>query len=186
MKFRCFAASQETVWPSVRASRWHNFDLLRKATLGQTVKIIQDSLPPKAEIIRVHVSGDFFNAAYFKAWMTVAGDNPNVLFYAYTKCVSYMIKYKDLVPGNFILTASYGGRDDGLIKEHKLKSAVVVFSEGEANVLGLDIDHDDSHAYNGHKSFALLLHGIQPKDSPAATALKEMNKSGVKYSYAKA
>jgi len=185
MKFRCFAASQETIWTSVRNSRWHNYNLIRKLTIEPTVKLIQDSLPPKAEIIRVHVSGDFFNAAYFKAWMEVAGDNPNILFYAYTKCTSYMVKYKDLVPGNFILTASYGGRNDHLIKEHRLKSARVVFSESEASELGLEIDHDDSHAYDGYKSFALLLHGIQPKDSPAATALRQMNKAGIKYSYAK-
>lgn len=183
MKFRCFAASQETMWTSVRNSRWHNYNLLRKLQLPAMARLIQESLPAKAEIIRVHVSGDFFTSVYFKAWMEVAGDNPNIIFYAYTKCTSYMVKYKDLVPENFILTASYGGRNDHLIVEHKLKSAKVVFSEKEAKDLNLEIDHDDSHAYNGMKSFALLLHGMQPKDSPAATALKEMNKAGIKYSY---
>ena len=47
---------------------------------------------------------------------------------------------------NFVLTASYGGRDDHMIDEFNLRSAKVVFSEAEAAELGLEIDHDDSHA----------------------------------------
>ena len=51
---------------------------------------------------------------------------------------------------NLILTASYGGRDDHLIgmidglHGENLRSAKVVFSEAEAEMLGLEIDHDDS------------------------------------------
>ena len=33
---------------------------------------------------------------------------------------------------NFVLTASYGGRDDHMIDEFNLRSAKVVFSEAEA------------------------------------------------------
>jgi len=56
-----------------------------------------------------------------------------------------------------------------------------VFSEAEANSLGLDIDHDDSHAANPawrDNSFALLVHGTQPAGSEAATALKELKGKG--------
>ena len=82
---------------------------------------------------------------------------------------------------NFVLTASYGGRDDHMIDQFNLRSAKVVFSEAEANSLGLDIDHDDSHAANPawrDNSFALLVHGTQPAGSEAATALKELKGKG--------
>ena len=84
---------------------------------------------------------------------------------------------------NFVLTASYGGRDDHLIDDptFNLRSAKVVFSEAEAEKLGLEIDHDDSHAARPSmrdKDFALLIHGTQPKGSEAATALKELKGKG--------
>jgi len=47
-EFRCFAASQEAVYPSVRKSRWGNFDLLRGKSQDAMVTLISDSLPAKA------------------------------------------------------------------------------------------------------------------------------------------
>jgi hypothetical protein len=76
------------------------------------------------------------------------------------------------IPSNLSITASEGGKWDSLIQENGLKSSKVVFSIEEAAVLGLDIDHDDSHAAVGEDSFALLIHGQQRKGSKAAEALK--------------
>jgi hypothetical protein len=56
--------------------------------------------------------------------------------------------------------------------------AAVVFSEREAQELGLDIDHDDSHAMKKGSSFALLLHGTQPKKSRASKALQSLRLAG--------
>ena len=61
------------------------------------------------------------------------------------------------------MTASYGGTRDELIGEYNLRSAIVVENEEEANKLGLEIDHDDSIAISNGPSFALLIHGPQPK-----------------------
>jgi hypothetical protein len=63
-----------------------------------------------------------------------------------------------------------------------------VFSEQEASDLGLEIDHDDSHAADPskvNKDFALLIHGIQPKGSDASEAIKTLKKDGVKFAYSK-
>ena len=82
---------------------------------------------------------------------------------------------------NFILTASYGGRDDYLIEELNLRSVKVVFSEAEAEEKGLPIDHDDSHAARPSmrdQDFALLIHGTQPKDTEASKALKALKGKG--------
>jgi len=86
------------------------------------------------------------------------------------------------IPGvpNLVLTASRGGKYDRLIKQHNLREAVIVFSEEEAKQKKLTIDHDDSHAMQSGKSFALLLHGAQPAGSVASKALSALRKKGIK------
>ena len=114
------------------------------------------SLNPKKKIIRIHVSGDFFNINYLKAWILVAQRNPNLTFYAYTKSLTYWIEELNNIPVNLKLTASKGGKNDHLIEQYNLKFAQVVYSIEEAEQLGLEIDHDDSHAFSGNKSFAFF------------------------------
>jgi len=182
--YRCYAASDEAKSPQVRAARHWNFELLRRETEHEMFRRIQASLPKKAKIVRIHVSGDFFNQKYFNAWCKVAMRNKDILFYAYTKSLKYWTDYNPyLVPKNLKMTASWDNSNQLLIKQHKLKFARVVFSEEEAAKLGLEIDHDDSHAYEGDKSFALLLHGTQPKGTMAAKAKNTLVAAGVKHSY---
>ena len=180
-EFRCFSASQEVQYTNVFNLRKHNFDLLRKSDAMDSLLI--NSLPKNAGIVRIHVAGDFFNRAYMQAWYSTALMNPNTLFYAYTKSLRYWRDSVMEMPtlDNFVLTASYGGREDNLIEELNLRSVKVVFSEAEADALGLDIDHDDSHAARpslAQQDFALLIHGTQPKDTEASKALKALKGKG--------
>ena len=55
------------------------------------------------------------------------------------------------------MTASYGGADDHLIKEHGLKSATVIRSADETE---LPIDYNDDYARLPNVSFALLDNNI--------------------------
>ena len=184
MKYRCFSATDEARSTNARNARWHNFELLRRESTATMVERIHHSLPKAAQIVRIHVAGDFFNQKYFDAWRIVASYNPDILFYAYTKSLKYWTDYNPyLVPKNLKLTASWDHSNHQLIKQHKLKFARVVFSEEEATKLGLEIDHDDSHAYGGDKSFALLLHGTQPKGTMAAKAKNKLVTMKVKHSY---
>ena len=80
----------------------------------------------------------------------------------------------EVIPSNFSLTASEGGKFDSLIAKHNLKSTRVVFSTEEASVLGLDIDEDDTHAAVGKSSFGLLIHGVQAKGSKASAAVQAL------------
>lgn len=51
-EFRCFAATQEAVYPNVRIQRWHNFNLLKHSkTIDKLVLIIQNSLPVNSNLI---------------------------------------------------------------------------------------------------------------------------------------
>jgi hypothetical protein len=51
--FRCFSASQETLYPVVRVQRWKNFDALSKLSRSEMVALIASNLPKKARIVRV-------------------------------------------------------------------------------------------------------------------------------------
>lgn len=178
-EFRCFAASAEAVYPSLRKLVWHNLELLQDALSHRdgherAADLICQSLPEKFDIMRVHVGGDYFSRNYFLAWCMVAERNPDKVFYSYTKSLAVVAGIPK--PDNLVLTASRGGKWDNLIDEKGWKEARVVYSEEEAADLGLEIDYDDTHAAFGKKSFALLLHGTQPKGSVAGEALKVINK----------
>ena len=67
-------------------------------------------------------------------------------------------------------------------RESKLGRARIVNHPEQAAALGLVVDHDDSHAKRGD-DFALLIHGTQPKGSPAAEAIRRMKQEKVVFSY---
>ena len=187
---RCFMASIESYSKQSRAAGWENFDILRGINWGTTLDIAGDMAdamvpPADADVVRFGVNGDFFNQRHFDAALLVAERNPHIMFYAYTKSVNYWVHRLGQIPANLNLNASRGGRYDHLIDEHNLKSAVIVYHPEEAAALGLEIDHDETHALLGRDSFALLIHGTQPKGSPAAAALKRLKTENIKYAYSR-
>ena len=129
LSFACFSASQEVQYTNVYNLRKNNYDALRRLDVKEMVKEILSAMPKDMGVCRIHVAGDFFNEDYFYAWLVVANLNPHILFYAYTKSVKYWIANMDFVNerSNFVLTASYGGREDGLIGSQNLRSAKVIF-----------------------------------------------------------
>jgi peroxiredoxin len=174
-EFRCFAASMESVFTGFRNNNSANLELLKTHnTEALATDLILASLPAQAQVVRIHVSGDFFSESYFHAWLNVALARPDITFYAYTKSLPFWIAalQRNLIPDNVHLTASEGGKHDALIGQYGLRSSRVVMSIEEASVLGLAIDHDDSHAASTGSSFALLIHGQQKKGTAAAEALK--------------
>lgn len=174
--FRCYAASLEALYPSKFAADKHNTDLLvSKKTAAELASLIKDSMPKNLGVCRIHSSGDFFNQNYFDAWLAVAKDNPNRLFYGYTKNLPAWINRRQEVPPNMILTASYGGRRDDMIEDYNLRNATVIYYEQDAKAWGYEIDKDDSHAADPakkHDNFLLLIHGVGPKGSVHAEAVR--------------
>ena len=180
--FTCFAASEELRYPNVYKSRRYNFDLINSYVLKNDLKglteLINRSIQSNRKNItkvRIHESGDFFNILYLKAWLNVAKLNKDLKFYCYSKSLNFFLEV--LLPNNFYMVASYGGRYDYLIDQgYFSKYSKVVFSEDEAKKLNLEIDKDDSLCF-GNKPFALLLHGMQEKGSEAGEALKEIKRN---------
>lgn len=182
-QFRCFSASQEVAYPNVYNLRKSNFDTLRKLRGYKNIgDYIDHYVPKNAGIVRVHVAGDFFKLDYLRGMIEASKWRQHILFYAYTKRIDLLAKIdmddpsNGVIRHNFLITASLGGKYDNLIENLGIRTAKVIFDESEAN--GLPIDHDDSHAATIGGSFALLLHGIQPKGSVAAEALKVLKGKG--------
>jgi len=189
-EFRCFMASIEAYSPQLREMIWKNLNILRVLDMEGMGSVLYDALPD-TDIVRIHVDGDFFNQAYFNAWVQVARLRPDVTFYAYTKSLNFWehALLHGGIPDNLKLTASYGGNYDhmidGMVQEYGIKSARVVLKPEEADWLDLPIDHNEWHAIAGTIPFALLIHGTQPKGSKAAAALKDLKLRGIEFAYSK-
>lgn len=188
---RCYAASDESRYPNVRNRNWRNFDLLNKYKSSSTdmADLISRSLDyyesenGHISLFRIHESGDFFSQTYFDAWVKVAQDRSDIVFYAYTKSLPYWKKSRDNIPKNFRLIASEGGTEDHMIDKEKFRKAIVVKDKGEAIKRGLNIDVNDFLAAFGEDDFALLLHGVQSKES--GNTSQSMKNSAMLKKYAK-
>lgn len=185
---RCFMASLEAAFKSVRDRNWRNFNLVRAARTRDNIKrLILGSLPDmtKWEVMRIHVAGDFYNLSYFMAWVDVARHHDSKLFYAYTTSghlfAPFLEKEPEGLPENFVLTGSMAGRYteeyDKLVKHR----ASIAYHPEDTD---LPIDHDDSHAMSKEEGdFALLVHGGQPANSDAGRAISRLKQEGVRHSY---
>ena len=175
--FTCFAASEELRYPNVFKARRYNYQIIKSYVSKNDLIGLTELINWKIQInkkninkVRIHESGDFDNLLYLQAWINVAKLNPEIKFYCYSKSLDLFLEV--LLPDNFYMVASYGGRYDYLIDQGYFpKYSKVVFSEDEAIRLGLEIDKDDSLCF-GNKPFALLLHGMQEKNTASAEALK--------------
>lgn len=194
--YRCYAVQAEAMYKNVRDLRHHNLKLLlaaqREDPVNGMFKLILASIEPRTAYIRLHQAGDFFVQAYWDAWLRVMDARPDIKFYAYTK--SMLIAHDWIVvrglplPDNFQLTLSDGSTRDDLMSviqayDARIGVAYMVDHPDKAAAMGLPIDHTDEHAMAGGHDFSLLLHGSQPKDTPAAKSIKRMKDEGVKFSY---
>lgn len=151
--FRCYAAVAER-FPAVRGSRWTNLDAIKRSK--KIAPLISSSIPQRADRIRIHGSGDFYNQRYFDAWLEVCKEHPHILFWAFTKSVQLWVNRIDSIPNNLKMQASRGGKQDHLIDTYNLKSATVFTTLEEAQASGMPIDIDDAYACSDQGSFALV------------------------------
>ena len=166
--FRCFAASGEVQFDHVFLNRADNFaqvlDVMKNGNLADFLNTeLHKNLEKKHTRVRIHESGDFFNAHYLQAWIMVAMANPTRKFYCYSKSLDLFMGLQ--LPSNFYLTASYGGKFDHLIDAGFFpRYAKVVESLEVANSLGLPVDVNEDHCFLPGP-YALLVHNTQPKGS---------------------
>lgn len=137
--YRCYAASPER-FPAVREHRWKNFDFVKEGGIP--------TIPKNCNAVRIHAAGDFFNQDYFDMWLNLCKEHPDVEFWAYTKSLTYWVNRINDIPSNLVLTASYGGRNDDLIKKHNLKHTIVIKDESEAGDSPIDTNDDEARKPN--------------------------------------
>lgn len=163
MKFRCYAASGESAFTSVRKAHWSNFEAVKSLSTDEISDLILSEIPKGVKVIRIHASGDFFSKRYFQAWVRVASLRPDIRFFGYTKVLEYVNAGK---PQNFKLVYSFGGKQDSLLKSEP--TCFVVSTLEQAILKGVEIACPETKSPNdfdfvmGGKSFALLIHGTQP------------------------
>ena len=163
MKFRCYAASTEATFASVRKAHWKNFEAIRNLSTDEIADLILSELPKNVKVVRIHSSGDFFSKRYFQAWVRVAFYRPDVKFFGYTKVLKYVSASK---PDNFKLVYSFGGKQDSALSNEP--TCFVVNNIEQAMEKGVEIACPDSKSANdfeyimNSKSFAIMLHGVQP------------------------
>jgi hypothetical protein len=178
-----------------RDARWYNWDLLKEVMYSsdnQTSALtglieLSIAVQPVLDICRIHESGDFWTELYMRAWLNAARNHSDIKFYAYTKSLGMWLNLKQYIPSNFYLTASVGGTLDTMIPGNLdtfKRIAYVVYTEQQAEELGLEIDHDDEHCF-GDKPFALLVHSPQRAGSLASQALTQRKKDGMWTGYNK-
>lgn len=162
-QFRCYAASLESAFTTVRKNHWANFEALRGLSTIEMADLLSENLPKNVKVVRVHASGDFFSKDYFDAWVLVASRFPEISFFGYTKVLPYVKAPKS---DNFNLVYSFGGKMDALVTDEPV--SYVVGSIADAISKGLEVScevhpADDYNFIMARKSFALVVHGTQPK-----------------------
>lgn len=154
-QYRCYASSAER-FPAVREHRHKNFDSVKSGGIPE--------IPADCTAIRIHSAGDFFNQRYFDMWVSLAKTNPSIEMWAYTKSLQYWVNRINEIPSNLVLTASYGGSQDNLIEQYKLKNVIVYKHQSEVPS-NRPIDNNDDWARKKDVNFALLDNMKVPKKS---------------------
>lgn len=192
--FRCFAATAEAQYDGPFYARARNLSTIAEylqTGVDYAAEQISVSLnnfrTRKVKLVRIHESGDFFSLAYLQAWVKVAQTHPDLKFYCYSKSLEIFQQFGlTNLPDNFYLTASYGGKWDSLINQGLFpRYSKVVMTDADADTLGLEVDHDDSHCF-GVNPFALLVHSTQPKGSDWGKAIRARRDAGQFGGYRKA
>jgi hypothetical protein len=169
-KLGCYAKQGFFNMPSVVAAYDRNFKLAKTNKFYPAMK--EEITKHNPKIIRIHASGDFFNVKYFHAWVVLARNFPNIKFYAYTKMIFMVKKYKqDLIsdghypwPSNFTIIFSYGGKQDDMISDNNDRHSRVFSSMASLKKAGYaDVTSHDTGAMGNNHKIGLVYHGSKKK-----------------------
>jgi len=114
--------------------------------------------------VRIHDAGDFYSIEYYNRWKSIMShfeNNDRVSFYAYTKQVAMF--QSEILPSNFTLIFSFGGKQDHLIDTSKHRHARVFESIEALQAAGyVDGTEDDMVAAVGVlNKIGLVYHGAK-------------------------
>ena len=112
----------------------------------------------KATHIRIHDSGDFYSIKYLIKWIDISTQNPDIIFYAYTKSTKFF-KGSLSIPKNLKIIFSEGSKTDNLIDTLKDRHARIFKSVTELLTAGyIDASNNDLKAITDNKKVGLVYH----------------------------
>lgn len=168
----CYAQAGAYVWSNVAQAFEARLELAETAkfvpSMNQAIATKLKTANKKGQqlVIRIHDSGDFYSLEYTLKWFDIMTNNPDVLFYAYTKSVPMFnrLRKQGKVPNNFVLLYSEGGLADNQIKEGDRHSRVFSSLE-ELQAAGYDdASNDDKVAFLSESGkVGLVYHGVKSK-----------------------
>jgi hypothetical protein len=86
---KCYAKKGNHLWPAVQNLLARNWKLLKhfeaNADSEGAVRALLEMIPEKAELFRIHESGDFFSQWYVDVWAEAIAARPNTKFWFYTR-----------------------------------------------------------------------------------------------------
>ncbi len=130
-EFVCYAAKTEAHYRTSYNAHKHNLDLVLEmlreddGVTRLADMLVRDLTLIDAGIVRIHSSGDLFNARYAQAWIEVARRMPDVLFFGYTKVYASFRLMTDVRLPNLGFAFSMGSRDDRFVKPGDVTCTVV-------------------------------------------------------------
>lgn len=159
----CYARQGRYMFSNVANALEEHYKLTQQDNFRELVQAEIDKfkLDKYKYFVRIHDSGDFDRETYFADWILLAFNNPQVEFYAYTKMVSMCKKVAHLLPKNFTIIYSYGGKEDHLIDPEKDRHSKVFNSVEELEKAGyMDATGNDHVALETLK-VGLPIHGTR-------------------------
>ena len=132
--------------------------------------IVRELQGRKWDRVRVHDTGDFYNAAYLGKWFRIMDAFPDKQFFAYTKMVPLLKKAEGGggIPGNFHVVYSLGGKWDKDVDLKKDWHSRIFRDEAEAKAAGYresDNEYPLSMADPDLTREALIYHGTKLYDT---------------------
>lgn len=176
----------------------HNYYLVYSAKVELLITLIQmaiDNLKKGTTIVRLNDNGDFISKAEILAWVTIAQNNPSMVFYGYTKNTPHMYKARvefGQFPSNFRVSISDLNENDATMEkymrlllsefENEFRVCHIIDSVArDEKYSSLPWNDGETQAYNYTNDFKIALHlgNTQVKDcSDDEVAIDAKYKSG--------
>jgi hypothetical protein len=151
----CYASKGAYIWSNVKPAFQRRLEITKQADFPAIM--VKEILSKKADIIRIHDSGDFYSREYLQKWFKVMDLLPMKKFYAYSK--SLPLFEGITLPKNFTLIKSEGGTRDDLIKPEADRHARIFKSEEALLEAGyVNASKDDLAAIGDNFKIGLVIH----------------------------
>ena len=161
-KNTCYARQQFNQYTSTRRAWTYNHELSKtKEFYFKACEQLQQK--GSKDIIRLHSSGDFYDNEYIDKWYNIIKDNPNKMFYTYTKNYANAKRLNELPNCNVINSFIHGYRNYGTTEYCELLK-----QKFGAYVCTLDVHKDmkcmrDCKVCLTHDKVAIVIHGNKRK-----------------------